>query len=135
VIPRTSPTPEQWEELVKNVCGGADSFEIPSKRGVPFELYIRYPKRLPGKGSYTYKSDQVAIGFVPPATAAYNLFTLQADQITFDVSGHVLTGKGNVVVTDSKGRELRSEFLAVELANGQAHRLRESLHAAGSRQR
>jgi hypothetical protein len=75
-----SPTPEQWQEITQDVCGGDDSFEVPSKDGVPFELDIRYLKRQQlAKQTYSYSGDEVAHGYVLPVIVEYNLFTLQAE--------------------------------------------------------
>jgi hypothetical protein len=38
------PTPEEWAAAKRDLCLHEDFFPVPSRDGVPFQLYIRYVK-------------------------------------------------------------------------------------------
>lgn len=115
-----SPTPEQWEERTRNVCGGIDIFPLPSKDAVPFELYIRYLRRRIGDGVRVYMGDEVAVGVMLPVFVEYNLFTLQANTVEYDPSTGMAHANGQVIVTSPSGVEHHFDSLRVKLADGKA---------------
>ncbi len=75
-------TLEQQVEETKNACGSDDRFSIPSKDGTPLELYIRYSNREVTEQGYGYGGDKHPEHV--PVFVAYNLFTLEADGISYD---------------------------------------------------
>src|ERR1700722_6935641 len=58
------------------ICGGEDSFAVPSEDKTPFELTVRYQTRRDAEqGSRAYSSEGVPGGHEVPVFVAYNLFT------------------------------------------------------------
>ena len=117
----TVEKPTLTEDDLRNVCGGDERVEVPSNDGVPFELFIRYPWREPTKGGYVYHG-RVLHGM--PVFVAYDLFTLEADQVTYDAGTHTLEATGHVVLTDVSGTEKRAEFASFKIADGRATQVR-----------
>ena len=136
-----SPT----EEEVRNDCEGVDLFPIPSKDNVPFQLSIQCSSRRPidrgceysglktslrpiGRGD-KYSSLKTPADLKIRVFVAYNLFTLQADDVVYDVSGRVLKATGNVVVENADGATQRADSITLKIENGQATPLLQPAHA------
>lgn len=102
------------------ICGGADSFPVPSQDGVPFDLFIQYETRRPTDRGYTYNTGAHLPGSQSPVFVAYNLFTVQADHVLYDVQGRTLEATGNVVATSADGATKRADSMAFKIENGEA---------------
>jgi len=130
-----NPTPED----VRNDCEGIDLFPIPSKDNVPFQLSIQYYSRRPtdrgceysglktsfrpiGRGD-KYSSLETPTDLKIRVFVAYNLFTLQAYHVVYDVQGRTLEATGDVVVTNVDGATQRGDSMIFKIENGEANRL------------
>lgn len=102
------------------ICGGGDSFPVPSQDKVPFDLFIQYETRRPTDRGYTYNTGAHLPGSQSAVFVAYNLFTLQTDHVVFDVQGRTLEATGNVVVSNADGTTRRAESLSFKVENGEA---------------
>jgi len=80
-----------------------DFFSIPSDDGVPFRLYISYVKRIRTDYSYDYAGD-CDPPYDDPVFVAYNLFSLRANTVLYDMESRRLDARGNVVVEDESGK-------------------------------
>ena len=118
--PGPAPTNEQWQETIKDVCGGEETFAVPSRDGVPFQLYIRYLRRSPSEAGYVYSGDWIATNLELPVLVEYNLFTLHADHVTYDAQRRILTATGRVVAANESGVEELSDSLTFKIEEGQA---------------
>jgi hypothetical protein len=107
-------------DRVKNTCGGMDLFPLPSEDGGALQLLIRFGTRKPAQNGYTY-SAPVDFSVIPepsyvyrsgrnpptlrtPVFVAYNLFTLRADNVTYDEKNQTLHANGKVVVVNERAR-------------------------------
>lgn len=116
-----SPTEEQLEQATKNLCGGEDFFSVPSADGVPFQIYFRYPKRRQSDQGFVYVSDKIYETEAPvPVFVAYKLFSLEANEVSFDVRDRRLTATGNVVIADGSCKTRHFDSITVKMENGQA---------------
>ncbi len=105
---------EDW----KDICGGEDYFPIPSKYGIPFQLYVRFPQRQRSGPGILYDSEKIGR---PDARVflAYNLFSLEANQVIYSPKNSTIQATGNVVISDIAGvTHTDSEIFKIE--NGQA---------------
>lgn len=117
VFPGT--TAEQREQAFRDLCGGEDSFEIPSDNGKFLHLYIEFGKRRRGDAEYAYSSYREPKGdLLTPVFVEYNFSSLQANEAVYDLSTHVLKASGNVVVTDESGATTHSDFASFKIENG-----------------
>jgi lipopolysaccharide export system protein LptA len=118
--------PLNLDETRKNLCGGEDSFPDSSDRDPLFQLYIRYPKRKPTDQGYDYGGDKLtAFDFDIPVFVEYNVFSLQAKEVIYNVQTRIIKAIGNVVVMDeSGGATQRAKSMSFQLKNGQATLLR-----------
>jgi hypothetical protein len=109
-----TPTQDQAQDA----CGGLEFFRVPSEDGVPFELSIDYPGRRRADQETVYgSSDQL---MKPPVLVAYNLFTLRADAVVYDVQSRILKATGNVLAIDEKGAAQHADSMTFRIGNGQA---------------
>jgi hypothetical protein len=98
---------------------GEESFSVPSKEGVPFQLYIRYGGLRSATGeTLDYRGDKTK--YDDSVFVAYNLFSLQADRVIYDVKNRTITATGNVVVVDESGKTQRVGAIDIKLDDGQA---------------
>jgi hypothetical protein len=102
------------------ICGGGDSFPVPSQDKVPFDLFIQYETRRPTDRGYTYNTGEHLPGSQSPVFVAYNLFTLQADHIVYDVQRSTLEATGDVVVENADGTTQRADSMTFKMENGEA---------------
>jgi hypothetical protein len=125
--------PPQTAVDARNACGGWDSFPVPSEDHVPFELSIQFGHREATdhvsiydgtwnpstEPSYVYRS-----GWNPssssPVFVAYNLFTLRANHVVYDVQARTLHATGNVVVVNADGVTERCDSMRFKIENGGA---------------
>jgi len=120
---------------VRNACEGIDLFPIPSKDNVPFELSIQYSSRRPtdrgceysglktflrpiGRGD-KYSSLKTPAELNIRVFVAYNLFTLRADDVVYDVRSRTLEATGNVVSVNADGVARRADSTTFKIENGQ----------------
>ena len=102
------------------ICGGADSFPVPSRDEVPFDLFIQYETRRPTDRGYTYNTGAHLPGSQMPVFVAYNLFTLRGDNVVYDVQGRTLEATGKVVVERADGTTLSADSMTLKIENGEA---------------
>jgi len=104
------------------ICGGGDSFPAPSQDQdkVPFDLFIQYETRRPTDRGYTYNTGEHLPGSQSLVFVAYNLFTLQADHIVYDVQRSTLEAMGDVVVENADGTTQRADSMTFKIENGEA---------------
>jgi len=110
--------PEQQVQETKDACGGEDSFPVPSKDGTPFQLYIQYPKRRAANRGYIYTSDRAAEPDVA-VCVAYNLFSLEADTVLYDVKTRTILATGHVVTADGSGRTRHADSAGFTIRDGE----------------
>jgi hypothetical protein len=113
-------TPGEWAAALKNPLPyyGEESFSASSDDGVPFQLYIRYMRRAATDGTYTYEDEKLP--YEDPVFVAYNLFSLQADHVVYNVKFRTVEAIGNVVVVNESGATQRAESMTLRIKNGQA---------------
>jgi hypothetical protein len=102
------------------VCGGADFFPVPSQDEVPFDVFIQYETRRPTDRGFTYNTGAHLPGSQSPVFVAYNLFTLQADHVLYDVQSRKLETTGNVVATNADEATKRADSMTFKIENGEA---------------
>jgi hypothetical protein len=114
-------TPEQQATKLKDSCGGADSFQIPGRDGTLFELVVRYPRRrITSDGSYIYSVDATAQPQVP-VFVAYNLFSLEASEVTYAPKKRTIEVNGAfMAVHDSGSPPQVAHSKTFKVENGQA---------------
>lgn len=127
VVPEGSDHGVDVEEVTDG-CGGWKLFPVPSQDGVPFQLLIDYPGRQRTDRGSVYISRTLQ-DFKTPVFMAYNLFTLHADQVTYDEKTRTLHARGNVVAFNENGEIASSnmvqpaEYFNFRIENGEATRL------------
>ena len=115
VVVGTDPGPPPY-------CG-EESFSVPSKEGVPFQLYIRYGGLRSTTGeTLEYRGDKTA--YDDPVFVAYNLFSLQAERVIYDVKNRTMEATGNVVLADESGKTRHVDEINLRFDNGQAAAVR-----------
>jgi Carboxypeptidase regulatory-like domain len=101
----------------KDICGGEDSFEIPSDDGTFLHLYVQFEKRKRGDEEYVYRSAKNTSGdLITPVFV--DCFSLQADEVTYDLNTRILKASGNVGVTDASGATERFDSASFKIENG-----------------
>src|ERR1700678_125579 len=96
-------TPEEQDIPMNTRYFDGDFFSVPSEDGVPFRLYISYVKRIRTDYSYAYTGDDEP-PYDDPVFVAYNLFSLQANTVLYEMESRRLEARGNVVVEDESGK-------------------------------
>jgi hypothetical protein len=110
---------EQINQVMKDECGGEDSFKLSASDGGTLELHIAFPQREIRTDTYYYSSSKSLKGV--PVVATYNLFSLEADKVTYDAKQRKLTASGVVVVQDGTGKTRRGDSMTFFLKeNGEA---------------
>jgi hypothetical protein len=102
------------------ICGGGDSFPVPSQDKVPFELFIQYETRRPTDRGFTFNTGANLLGSQRPVFVAYNLFTLQADHVVYNVKNGTLEATGNVLADSSDGTVQHADSMTFKIENGEA---------------
>ncbi|MGC2448171.1 MAG: hypothetical protein WA477_11040, partial [Candidatus Sulfotelmatobacter sp.] len=117
-----APTQEELSASKNTTYYDGDFFSVPSADGVAFRLYISYVKRVRTDYSYDYTGDNT-----PPyensVFVAYNLFSLHANQVLYDMQSRRLEAQGNVVVENDSGQH-RAYSMTFKIENGQAIQIR-----------
>ena len=117
-IVRSDGTPvsrEPTQDDYSDVCGGSDFVSIPSEAGEPFELLVRYSNRRRSDAEITYTS----YGGGGPVFAAYNLFTLSAGRVVYDVATRTITASGGVVTHDAERKTKHFDSAIFKINNGE----------------
>ena len=111
-------TPEEAEAFAIDECGGVDHVPLPSSDGIPFELYVRFGGRTRGlhRNEYTHDVDR----YLSAVVVAYNLFSLKADEVSYDTEKHILHANGNVAIADASGTIQHAPSANFLLKEGQA---------------
>lgn len=109
----TPKSPPPTQDDYNDVCGGRDYLPIPSGGGLTFDLLIQYSNRQRADDKSTYRHD--ARG---PVFVAYNLFSLEADKVIYDVKSRTIAATGNVVVADGSGTTRHAESLGFRIEDG-----------------
>jgi hypothetical protein len=118
IVPRSGSVPSgNGGEII---CGGGDFFPVPSQDNVPFQLFIRYRTRRNTERGYTYNTGKSASAFETQVFVAYNLFTLRADHVVYDVQGKTLQATGNVVAVNADGAAQSADSMTFKIEDGQA---------------
>ena len=110
----TPKSPAPTQDDYNDVCGGRDYLPIPSEHALTFDLLIQYSNRQRADDKSTYRHD--ARG---PVFVAYNLFSLEADKVIYDVKNRTIAASGNVVVADGSGATRHAESLGFRIEDGQ----------------
>jgi carboxypeptidase family protein len=113
--PRNPVSPE-WQETVKDNCGGEDSFPIALEVG-SMELYIRFRVRSRSGLSSTY-SGWRGPQYDVPVLVGYNLCTLFADHITYDARDRTLRASGHVHFDNEASATVLSESMTIKVEDG-----------------
>lgn len=99
----------------RDVCGGQDDLPISSKDGPSFDLLVQYGSRHRSASENTYSS-YIHLG---PVFVAYNLFSLEADKVVYDMKDRTIAASGNVVVSDGSGTTHHADSLGFRIEDGQ----------------
>ena len=115
-------TTEASNEAMKNMCGGEDFFSIRSNGGSALQVWISYPRREATQHGYSYMTDNNDQSSFR-VFVAYNLFSLEASDVEFDVETHTIKARGNVIASDGHGKTEHLNSVAVKIENGQIRRM------------
>jgi hypothetical protein len=119
---RGTATPADWEAAKKHFCLREDSFSVPSNDGLPFQIWIRYAKHTVSGDRYSYTGEKTPND--DPVVVAYNLFSLRADEVTYNAKSRTIRAIGNVVAVDEAGMTQRVDAMNIKFENGQATSVR-----------
>jgi hypothetical protein len=108
--------PQRREGASNITYHDGDIFSIPSDDGTPFRLYIGYVKRVRTDYSYDYAGDDDP-PYDDPVFVAYNLFSLRANAVLYDMESRRLEAHGNVVVEDESGKR-SAVAMSFKIENG-----------------
>jgi hypothetical protein len=115
-------TNEQWKAAAEN-CRHEELIQIPSGDGIPFQLSILYGSRTPVGSTYSYIGEKTP-QYEAPVFVAYNLFSLQADKVTYDVEKRTIEASGKVIAVDELGTSQRADSMVFKIENCQVVTLR-----------
>jgi len=73
--------------------------------------------------SYSYTGERTR-EYHTPVFVAYNLFSLQADKVSYDVQKRTIEASGNVIAVNESGASQRADSMALKIENGQVTPLR-----------
>jgi hypothetical protein len=107
------PTADELE----NICGGTQLLSIPSDDNTPFQLSIRSATRRRDDRGFAYWGFKIPH---VPVFVAYNLFTLHADKVVYDVKNRTLEATGNVLAESSDGTVQHGDSMIFKIENGEA---------------
>jgi Carboxypeptidase regulatory-like domain len=110
-------------EAVKEYCKGEELIRVPSGDGMPLQLSIRYGSRTPVGSTYSYIGEKTR-EYEAPVFVAYNLFSLQADKVAYDLKKRTIEASGNVVAVNELGTTQRADSMVFKIENGQVALLR-----------
>jgi hypothetical protein len=115
------PTTDAAIDAATEFCRHEDTFSLPGKKGDGFAISIQYESRTSIRNGYVYE------GAGPPARQpiflAYNLFSLCADHLVYDVKQKTIEASGNVSVQDESVQQ-KADSMTFKFKEGQVVRLR-----------
>ena len=106
-----------------DTSGGEELIPIPSGDGSPFKLSVRYGSRTTVGSTYSYIGEKTP-QYEAPVFVAYNLFSLQADKMTYNVDKRTIEASGNVVAVNELGASQRADSMVFKIENSQVVTLR-----------
>jgi hypothetical protein len=106
-----------------DTCGCEQLIPIPSGDGLPFKLSVHYGSRTTVGSTYSYIGEK-ASQYEAPVFVAYNLFSLQADKVAYDVEKRTIEASGDVVAVTELGTTERADSMVFKIENGQVAPLR-----------
>jgi hypothetical protein len=112
-------TGQDWA-AARELCLHEDFFQAPSTDGIPYQVYIRYVKRSAVGDSHSYASAKFPVE--DRVFLAYNLFSLQADTVSYDEKSRIVEASGNVVVEDESGTSRPADNASFRMVEGRAER-------------
>lgn len=123
IVRRPDGTTEKTETVgtpddLRDECGGWDRFPIFSGEGGSFELFVRYYSRRRTDGERVYDS-----GFQNPVLVTFNLFTLTADHVTYDMASRILLATGNVITANGSAGSTHANSMKFRIDNASVLRL------------
>ena len=123
IVRRPDGTTEKTETVGtpddhRDECGGWDRFPLFSDEGWSFELFVRYYSRRRSDGERVYDS-----GFQNPVFVAFNLFTLTADHVIYDLTSRTLLATGSVTTTNGSAGYTHGNSMKFRIANDSVLRL------------
>jgi hypothetical protein len=101
-----------------DACGGTDSFEIKSDTGSAFTAEIHFRSRRREANSIVYSSGYGGFPPFPPVNVAYNLFSVRANEIVYDVQTSILTASHAVEFGEATARLQEADTVRVKLKDG-----------------
>ena len=90
---------------------------------MPFKLSVRYGSRTIVDSTYSYIGERTP-QYEAPVFVAYNLFSLQADKVTYDAEKRTIEASGNVVAVNESGASQRADSMVFKIENGRVAPLR-----------
>jgi hypothetical protein len=115
-------TDEQYRAATEH-CRGEELIPIPSREGLRLELSVRYGDRTLVGSTYSYTGEKTH-QYETPVFVVYNLFSLQADKVTYDSQRQTIEATGNVVAVNELGATQRANSMAFKIEDGQVALLR-----------
>jgi hypothetical protein len=100
-------------------CAGSDLFSVPSREQVPFQLFIQFITKKSTDTGFAYNTDMRSPSRTP-VFVAYNLFTLRAAQVFYDVEARSLKATGNVVMANETGSTRQADSMTFKIEDGEA---------------
>jgi hypothetical protein len=107
-------SPEERTAAQERICNPERDFTIPSKGRGEFRLCIQYRSRSDLGLSHSYTD----------ALVAYNLFTLRADNVTYDEKQQTIEARGGVFVSEASAVQQRFESVLFKISDGRVARIR-----------
>lgn len=111
-------TREDLEAAEREFCLREDSYPVPSSSGVPFQVWIRYAKHSVTGNTHLYTGKKTP--YDDPVVVAYNLFSLRADEVTYDAKTQTIRAVGNVATGDESGMNRGIDAANIKFENGRA---------------
>lgn len=118
VGPAYDPASPEWHDMVKDLCGGEDSYTTPDTGGGTLDVYIRFGSRRRTGGSSAYEGWNGPQGS-EPASVTYNLLTLTADYLAYYRDNGTLRASGCVHLVYETGATVLAESMTVKVEHGQ----------------
>jgi len=113
-------TAEQQKAATEEMCIREELLPVQSKKGPAFSLFVQYGKRTLQGCVHNYGEAQPVMD---PVFVAYNLFSLEADNVSYDERTQILDTHGHVVVVDQSSGEYKvrtGDWMKFKIENGQA---------------
>jgi len=107
-------SPEERSAAQERECNPERDFTIPSKGREEFRLSIQSRSRSARGLSHSYTD----------ALVAYNLFTLRADNVSYDEKQQTIEASGRVLVSEASAFEQKFESVVFKISDGRVERIR-----------